>query len=278
MENRNLTLEVLICTFGPEGGRRVQRMQLPEIDNVSYLVSWQGDCPKVVPAPLAERRDLRFVFLDGKGLSRNRNHCLDNARGDILLVADDDLRFYPDGLKGIMDVFAANPSLEYGSFMYDGADGKTYPAASLSLKSLPKDFYQTSFEVALRRESRAGALRFDEEFGLGAPQFGAGEEELVLKRARIKGLDCRFFPLLIASHAGVTTGLAAHYPDSVLRSRGVLTAVEFPFTAPLRVVLNSWRIVRKGQAGFFRALRCQTAGLLYGWFSQELKDYLNASL
>lgn len=276
-ENNELTLEVMICTFGPSGGRKVADMLLPPMKQVRYLVAWQGDCDKPIPAELQSRPDTKVMLLPGKGLSRNRNFALDNASGDLLMVADDDLQLHPEGLLKVIDTFRRDPQLVYGSFMYDNGEfTKRYPKVAVSLHRLPKDFYQTSFEIVLRRDSAAGCLRFNEEFGIGAPLFGCGEEELLLKRARNAGLVCRFFPILIATHTGPTTGVAPALSDSVLRARGVLTSTEYPLTAPLRLLLNSWRIARAGQAPFFRAFRHQWEGAIYGWFSNELHSYLTA--
>ena len=152
---KNLTLEVLIATCGPEGGKRVAAMVLPVIDRVKYLVSWQDPQDAPVPEALSSRKDVRVLPLPGRGLSRNRNHCLDNATGDLLMIADDDLRLYPEGLKAVIRTFEDNPTLEYGSFRYDSDYPKEYPAQECSLATLPKNFFQTSFEIILRRYSRA---------------------------------------------------------------------------------------------------------------------------
>lgn len=278
MDGSSLTLEVMIATCGPDGGRRVEAMCLPRLDGVSYLVSWQEPGGAAVPESLSCREDVRVLPLGGLGLSLNRNHCLDNARGDILLVADDDLELYPEGLEAVRRLFRENPGLEYGSFRYDSDVAKTYPSSACSFARLPKDFYQTSFEIALRRDSRAGLLRFPENFGLGAAEFTAGEEELFLKKARINGLDCRFFPVTIACHPGATTGVRARLADGALRARGAVAAVEYPLTAVLRVPLVAWRVSRARQAGFMKALRLMAGGACKAIFGDAVRTYLKTPL
>lgn len=278
MNSQLLTLEVMIATCGADGARKVVAMNLPELPRVSYLVSWQNSANIEVPRELSQRNDVRIIRLDGIGLSRNRNHCLDNARGDILLIADDDLEYYPEKLPLILTVFEQYPELEYASFRFDSADEKIYPAEEISLSKLPKDFYQTSFEIALRRESRAGKLRFNENFGLGTEKFTAGEEELFLKKARINHLDCRFFPITIGRHPELSTGVKQRLADGTIRARGVYTIVEFPLTAILRIPLAAWRICRARQSGFFKALKLLTSGALSGLFSDVVKPYLKSPL
>lgn len=279
MDESPLTLEVLIATCGPDGGRKVAAMNLPKLPRVSYLVSWQEPEGSRIPETLSGRDDVRIILLDGLGLSRNRNNCLDNARGDILLIADDDLELIPEGLESILSLFSQNPSLEYGSFRYDSDVPKEYPDKECALDVLPKNFYQTSFEIALRRDSRAGELRFPENFGLGSTEgFTAGEEELLLKKARINSLCCRFFPVTIARHKGPTTGVRQRLADGAIRARGVLTAVEYPLTSILRIPVVSLRIARAGQAGFLKALRLMTAGALAAGAGNVVKPYLKAPL
>lgn len=250
-------------------------MHLPKIPQVEYLVSWQDSEGVAVPEEIASREDVRVITMPGRGLSRNRNHCLDNAGGDILLIADDDLILYPEGLREVIRIFEENPSLEYGSFRYDSDVPKEYPAESCSLTSLPKNFYQSSVEIALRRDSRAGKLRFNEEFGLGGGKFSAGEEELFLKKARRHHIECRYFPVTIAYHPGETTGVRSRLTDGSIRARGVVTWVEFPWTSVLRIPLISFRIARNRQASFFKALFLMTEGAFHACFSKSLKSYEN---
>lgn len=278
MDSPSLTLEILIATCGPGGGRKVEAMLLPELPGVSYLVSWQEPGEARVPEGLAARGDVRVLSLSGYGLSRNRNNCLDNARGDILLIADDDLVLYPDGLREIRRIFARHPSLEYGSFRYDSDVPKVYPSRECSLQKLPKWFFQTSFEIVLRRQSRGGKLRFPENFGLGAGEFTAGEEELLLKKARLNHIDCRFFPVTIACHPGPTTGVMPRLAKGTIRACGAVTAIEYPLTCVLRIPLVSWRMSRDGRASFIGALSLMSAGAIKAIFTDAVRPYLKSPL
>lgn len=256
-----MTLEVLICTLGRDGIARVDAMGLPHVENVSYLVSWQmpdGEIPQNLLRP-----DVRVITSHDTGLSRNRNHALDNAAGDVLLIADDDLRYTARQLLSVLDVFRKNPSLEVATFRYDGEDKKCYPDHECDLgKKLPKGYYVTSFELALRRNSRAGKLRFNEKMGIGARYLHAGEEELLLLAARKMGLNCRFFPVTITSHEGLTTG-NRHVMPGVARAFGAYIGLAYPFTCLPRIVLKAWRLYRSGQGRFFPVMWQMLCGLVY---------------
>lgn len=272
---KNLTLEVLIATCGPEGGKRVAAMALPVIERVKYLVSWQDPQDAPVPEALSSRKDVRVLPLPGRGLSHNRNHCLDNATGDLLMIADDDLRLYPEGLKAVIRTFEDNPTLEYGSFRYDSDYPKEYPAQECSLAVLPKNFFQASVEIVIRRESETGTFRFHESFGLGTCEYTAGEEDLFLKKVRNSNLDCRFFPITTCFHPGQTTGIRSRLAPGAIKAKGVCTAVEYPLTALPRILINTIRITRTGQASFLRAFSLMTYGAWKATFTPLVKSYLD---
>ncbi|MDE6484451.1 MAG: glycosyltransferase [Duncaniella sp.] len=259
------TLEVLIPTHTPEGISRVEEMNLPEIDGVGYVVSWQNYGDGVIPDALASRSDVKIVKYRRKGVSANRNNALDNATADILLIGDDDLIYTAGRLEAVRRVMDENPDVDYASFRYEGADEKVYPSGECDLGGrIPKYFSQTTFEIALRRNSPAGQLRFNEQFGPGAPVFSAAEDEIMFLTARARGIKMRFFPVTIACHPGLTTGCRGVDNDGILLSAGAVIAKTFPLTAALRIPLKAWRLFRSGKATFFKSLLLMSKGAIKG--------------
>ena len=64
-----LRLDVLIATHRPEGIKRVVDMDLPRVDGVGYIVSWQDHRGVLVPQELARRDDIEIVRFEGCWLS-----------------------------------------------------------------------------------------------------------------------------------------------------------------------------------------------------------------
>lgn len=257
------TLEVLIPTHTPEGILQVEAMNLPVVQGVGYVVSWQNYGDGVIPSSLASRSDIKIVKCERKGVSANRNNALDHATADILLIGDDDLIYTPEQLEMVRQTMDKNPAVDYASFRYDGADAKYYPSEECDLTArIPKGFYQTTFEIALRRNSPAGKLRFNEQFGPGAPVFTASEDEIMFMTARNRGISMRFFPITITTHPGPTTGNRKVADDGVLLSAGVVAAKLFPISCLLRIPLKAWRLYRKGNAPLFKSLSLMTRGAL----------------
>ncbi|MCF0199565.1 MAG: glycosyltransferase, partial [Bacteroidaceae bacterium] len=145
-------LEILICTVEPRLSG-AERVLLPPMDGVAYLVSCQyATAEPPVPEAL-QRPDVRVVFLQGRGLSRNRNHALSQSAGEFLLLCDDDEQLVPASLVSLV-ALSRERRWQMVQLQADGLN-KQYPAD-----------YVSSVELLLSREV-GQRIRFDERFGLG---------------------------------------------------------------------------------------------------------------
>lgn len=257
-----MTLEVLICTYGNDGIDRVANMNLPQVDNVKYLISWQTEGFDFLTPNELHRKDIKIVTSRQKGLSNNRNHAIEKASGDICLIADDDLIYTHDQLKAIIHTFENNPNIDFALFKYSGGDLKSYPSYEFDLKKEPKGYYITSFEIAFRRTSVDSSLRFDSRLGVGT-SMPAGEEAIFIYQALKKGLNCRFFPITITHHAELTTGSRTPTPG-VLQANGVVVAVKYGLLGLLRLPIIAWRHHKQGEENFFPAVHNLLKGYIYG--------------
>lgn len=255
MGNDTPYMSITIATHRPEGIGRVAAMNLPAIPGVEYVVSWQNHDDRPVTAPLLERNDVRVFRCSAIGISANRNNALVNARGEIVLIGDDDLIYNREALEKVMEIFRADPELHYASFRYDSPDKKRYPTESVCINPRPRNFHQTAFEVAFRRCTATERLRFNCAFGPGTKRFTAGEDTILAMTARNLGLNCRFFPVTVATHPGLTTGFRPVTDPGVTRTKGAAIALEHPVSFLLRLPLAAWRDMRAGRAGFLTSLR-----------------------
>ena len=258
-----LTLDVAISTYGEEGIRRTAMMDLPMVDNVSYIVSWQTDDDNAEIPEALQRPDIEAHKLHGRGLSRNRNNSLRHSTADIVLIADDDLRYKPEQLKQVMDIFYIHPELDFATFRFDGGDGKYYPPEECDLDIVPKGYSSTSFELAMRRRVIDCGVEYDTRFGIGT-KLAAGEDELMFHTLRHRGFRGRFFPVTITYHDGQSTGFRKITDRNVACAMGAVIGMTYPMSGILRVPLKAWRMHRSGQMPFAGAL----AALTEGWIHQ----------
>lgn len=259
-----MTLDIAVCTCGPEGAERVAELLLPPKRGVRYVVSWQKHEGRELPAELAGRPDVSVFRTDSVGLSNNRNEVMRHCTADIVMIADDDVRYFEEGIEGIMDIFEKNPELAVATFKSEQNLPRTYPERSVRLgKRLPKGYGVTSIELAYRREA-IGDLRFCPELGVNAPVLKSGEDEVFLHSAISRGLDCRFFPVLVCSHPHESTGGGKALSPGVLKASGLVIRLLYGPQALLRLPLKAWRLAKAGQSPLLRSLwhLCQGAAML----------------
>ena len=223
-----MTLEVEICTYGLDGLQRVAQMTLPPVEGVRYRICMQNpDCAAVELPEALRRPDVDFFQHPTRGLSVNRNVALDRAEADIILIADDDLHYTAEGLRAVIDTFAADPTLDFATFKFECSAPKSYPTESIKLNvQREKRYIACSIEIAVRRKSLPKSIRFSPQAGIGAPVFGCAEENLFLQRLLLKGLYGRFFPITICNHPQIVTCCRIFSP-SILRGFGLLMWIQF---------------------------------------------------
>ena len=239
---------VLVCTLD-DGIHKVPQVLLPPQDGVRYVVSWQQTHTHDAPPADLLREDVIMTTLEGRGLSRNRNHAMETAMSlvvdmleDIVFIlADDDERFYSDSFTKIRSFYNQHPKLDAALMRlrsnYDGSYFKSYPQSLMRYGHHPRSYYPASLELTFRSRVWAMNIRFDERFGLGSELLCAGEEDIFLTDMLRKGLLIYIFPEDIASTDPVTTG--TYVLDSkVLRSKGAVYGYQRTLASAF---LRSWR-------------------------------------
>ena len=253
-------LEVLICTID-DGIVRVKDVLTDPTEDVCYLVSWQksGKPCGVCPQELRERQDVRIVELEGKGLSANRNNAIKHAKGDILLISDDDTRYNKEYFDHILKAFERYPEADILTFQAEDYEGnliKNYPTLSCDYVNRQYGSYIRSWEIAMRRSDRLP--NFDERFGLGSDYLECGEEEVFIHEACQNRLHIRYIPEVIVRTDSSSTGKRFLCSEGVQRAKGgVLCVMHGRWSASLRclkyaatlpsntqrvkILMNMWR-------------------------------------
>ncbi|MBR1882238.1 MAG: glycosyltransferase [Muribaculaceae bacterium] len=260
-----MTLQLLISTID-EGITQVAQMLLPAHPAVSYVVSWQhsggGEC--TLPETL-RRGDVEVLHLSGRGLSRNRNNALRHATADVCLIADDDCRYTIEGLLAVLRTFADDARLDLASFKMQNASEATkeYPLHSCSLRQVPRGYYPSSVEIAFRRQSVQGRLRFNENFGLGAPVFHCSEEEIFVHDALSLGLQCHFYPIIVVEHNHPTTDATRATRPGVLMAKWAYLYIHYRSKMLFYPFPIAWRLHKQHGVSFGYGLCYLFKGLFY---------------
>lgn len=273
-----LTIDIAIATW-KDRINMVEKMLLPPVEGVRYIISWQEHEERPLPEGIVRRLsrecggyggDVEIYRLGQKGLSRNRNNAIDHCRGDIVVMSDDDLVYTREGIEGVRRSFDENQDMDLAVFRVEFPVAKPYPAADCRLGlPFPKGYWVSMAEVAFRRE-RIGDLRCHPELGLGAEYFQSGEDEMFVISAIKRGLRCRFVDRLLCSHPALSTGNKV--TPGILRGQGVVIGMIYPWSGIIRIPLKAWRLSRSGKTGFFSTIKHLTKGLLS---KNRLRDSLH---
>lgn len=239
-------LEVLISTMGPEGLARVEALLPSPVAGIGYVISCQDPESAIKDGDtesLRKRADVALRIYKDVGLSRNRNHALDMARAEIVVIADDDVEYYTDALKKIATIMQTEPTLDVISFRYEGPGQKIYPPGEHDLAHPYPGYNPASIELGFRRESlRNHDMRFSELAGLGAPYLKSGEESIFLARCLQKGLRGKFVPVTVCRHENQSTGMRDAASPGHIRAKGAYIRIRYGLLAgALRCVLTSFR-------------------------------------
>ena len=183
LQHKSLKLEVLISTMHKVSLAFVENMfPFQELKNLHILIINQTKKGEELHSTFP---NIRVVNSYEKGLSRSRNLALQNAIGDICLIADDDVQYLPNFEDTVKKAFSKFPAASIVRFKIDTFSGeayKRYPHTTKRLNRKKEIENTSSIEIAFMRNSICNKVCFNTNFGLGS-HFTCGEEYLFLKEA-----------------------------------------------------------------------------------------------
>lgn len=262
-----MTFEVLICSFN-KGIVKIDDVLLPPRPDVNYIVSYQYTDERyldLIPASLNSRADVRIYKYRGQGLSNNRNQALSHATADIVLYADDDTRLCSDCFNRIETAFTTHPDIDVSLFRvstYIGRWLKNYPDTEVAI-DYPTPYHVSTVEMAFRRKSVQGKIRFDERFGLGTKFLTSGEEDIWIYDAFRHGITMYYFPEKIAETSMMLKQSMIFVDAGVQRSYGAMKYYIYGRTAWLHCLRFAFQSTRKGYCHFVPMLRHLLEGIRY---------------
>jgi glycosyltransferase involved in cell wall biosynthesis len=175
---------VLVATYEERIVGLAERLP-PPAAGIAWLVSHQAPSGRSYDVEsLSARGDVRYFRWADSGTSRNRNHALRLARGEVCLIADDDVSFLPGWSDVILSTFRANPRIVFATFISLSKHGQprkvSYPVDARShSRETVSDV--SEIEIAFRLdEVRALGVEFDERVGPGT-RIVLGEGYFFLK-------------------------------------------------------------------------------------------------
>lgn len=183
-----MKVEVLVSTMHKKDLSLVKEMDI----KTDVLIINQCDEEKTVEYQL-ENMNVREISTLERGLAKSRNMAIENSKGEICVIADDDLIYSVGFQDVILEAYRIYPEASIIAFEVPSTDSKR-PTSSLAEGKV--DFLHTlkisSFQITFKRQDIVdNNISFNELFGAGA-KYTCGEEHIFLAEALKKGLKVKY--------------------------------------------------------------------------------------
>lgn len=201
-----MELSILVSTIN---GRinKVKNLLLPPRKDVNYIVIHHitDKVYNSIPVEL-QREDIVVHQIPGRGVTKARNVSILQAKGEIAIIADDDVTYSNKYLDAILDTFKKDsPDLALFKIKTLPGEGeyKNYPSESYQL-SINNIHEPSSIEIAFKTNSIKNKIKFDERFGQGT-YLNGGEEYFFVLDAIKSGLIVKYYPIYCVNHTEGST-------------------------------------------------------------------------
>lgn len=187
----------------------------------------------------------RLLSYGERGVGNSRNRAIATAEGDILLFADEDIR-YIDGYEQIvLSAFEKNPTADAVIFNITVHGGER---EEVRIKSCGEMTYRGALAFgAVRlavRQSKIGDTKFSLLFGGGA-KYGSGEDTLFIQELFRRGLNVFGCTDVIAEVYQDKSSWFNGYTDKFFFDKGALYGALWGARAKLLSVATAARWCRK---------------------------------
>jgi glycosyltransferase involved in cell wall biosynthesis len=156
----------------------------------------------------SEFASIRVINSFDCGLSKSRNLGLEKAKGNIVLISDDDEIFKKNFDLTLIKAFNAFPKAAVICFRLEKPDGTLFKKYCKKTKVNPSQldlFSVFSPEMCINKAVvEASNVKFDTNFGLGST-FMMGEEAVFLTDLKLKKQEIVLVPNVIAVNPIITT-------------------------------------------------------------------------
>ena len=212
-----LSLEVLISCMNQTD------MSLVSKSNITSDVLIINQCGRNAEmiTEIRENQKIRRLDVNQRGLSNSRNTALENAKGDICLLCDDDEAMENGYDQCILNAFKEIPKADVIVFQISNQRSKLkdkiYKLSRLECLRV------SSWQIAFRRNAVLNAnVQFDPWLGAGTEQ-GCGEENKFLLDCMKCGLKIYHCPTVIASVKQEVSTWFHGYDSTFFYQRGKVT-------------------------------------------------------
>ena len=207
---------------------------------------------------------IKWLSFSEKGVGLNRNNALMRADADIVMFADDDMRFVDNYEKIILDAYQKIPQADVIIFDLIYPNVQRRPIRKIAKLSARKCMRFGAARISAKLNSlRINGICFNLCFGGGA-QYSSGEDSLFLNECLKKGLKIYSYPIVIAKLYPRESTWFKGYNDKYFFDKGVLVSLLYPHLAHVYSLLHCIKQHKRyGEYGCLNAYRQIKLGIQY---------------
>ena len=171
-------------------------------------------------------RKVKFISLKSRGVGISRNTALINSDQEILLFADDDVRYCDDYEKIIVDEFEKHPEADMicFNFKYKNEERKTRENKKFKKLSWVNCLRYGTYSMAIKREKvLKNRICFSLLFGGGA-RYGSGEDSLFISDCIKSGMKVFASPEYLGTVEQETSTWFSGYNEKYFGDKGAFWA------------------------------------------------------
>lgn len=257
-----MTFQVLVATMHQYDFSIADKMNI----HCGSVIANQADKEEITNR-LLETYEQKMITTSTRGVGLNRNIALLAASADIVLFADDDVVYYDDIPRRVLDAFAEFPQADVIVFGMDMVkDGEIFDKRRCKNKRLHvwNSMRYGTCRIAARRSALINNnITFHQCFGGGCP-FSSGEDSLFLKKCFDSGLKVYSHEYVLGTCNKDTSSWFAGYNEKYFYDRGVLVRHLFPKTAYLMALYFGICFKRETEIKTLKRLRLIYSGVSHG--------------
>lgn len=258
-----MTLEVLISAM------HLKNMEIAEKTrcNSDVLIINQSDANDY--CEISDNHIIRMITTTERGLAKSRNMAIQNAKGDICLICDDDEELADGYEEIIINAFEKYPEADIIAFGMKRKNNNLRYTKKINYgmkknegrAPLLKTY--ASVQLAFRREIiLKNKLYFDTRFGAGSGIIAAGEETVWQVSAKKKGLKIYYCPTVITTIGQDVSNWFNGLNEKYYYDLGACLSVNYPY---LKHILKYYYVlfIRGSQLSYSAPLKWLNNGIKY---------------
>lgn len=219
----------------------------------------------------------RMISTTKRGLSRSRNECLNNMNGDIGIICDDDIIYYDNYSEIILNAFKELKDADIivfdMEFLNNNEDVSGMKkeiknikkiTSNIKIRKSPSYKNYISSTIAFKKESlHKKNIWFNLNFGTGSQKYSNGEESLLMREAKRKGLKVyEYFSILgVQDHRMEESTWFKGYDEKYFYDKGALVKALYPYLYIIFKYYYLFKLYKVTNLSIFQILKYINQGI-----------------